>query len=422
MLAPVAASPHVVSSWQEAVAMVRNRSTDLRIAVDEILRAEALTREALGGALPTLNGSANLTFNMIRGDTLTFDTATLSASTVKVPDFDTYGASVTLDQPLFAPRAWHAIGTDKQNEIVARLSAEDRARLVIGAVADAIVGVVTAERVGEINRIGLRAALERLELARRRQALGAANALDVVRAGQDVEVARASVVSGDESLRKSRDALGLALGYPEPWGVPPSINLDALEQSAKSACPSAATVDERADIASAHASVEVAERNVDDATLRFSPTLDLISTFSATSVAQINTHHVGWTIAGVLTVPIWDGGVRYGFLRDARAQADEAYQRLDASKRSALVQVTQAKRDVTVAQDSLVVAQRARDLARDQERLSRSAFQAGVGTSLDLIESGRVLRDAEAQLALKEFDLVHARIAALLALAKCSIE
>ena len=119
-------------------------------------------------------------------------------------------------------------------------------------------------------------------------------------------------------------------------------------------------------------------------------------------------------------MPFYEGGAREGALRENRALADEATQRLEAARRAASVQVTQARRAVEVAEQNRRVAERARDLARETERLSRIAFQAGTGTSLDLIESGRRLREAELQLALQEFGLVQARIAALLAVSRCT--
>jgi outer membrane protein TolC len=303
---------------------------------------------------------------------------------------------------------------------VARLSAEDQKRLLTIALANAVVSVVTAERISEINRIGLRAALDRAQLAKRRMALGAGNALDTVRADQDVAVTRSAVVSGDESLRQARETLGLALGSTDPWGVPPSIDLNGVEASAKATCASAGTVEDRADIAAARQAAHVAGRNVDDVWLQFSPTVNFVSSFSVTSnISPFSQTHEAWTIAGVLTVPFFDGGLRYGALRETRAQADQSMQRLEAARRNATVQIRQARRSVDVAEDSRKVAERSRDLARETERLSRVAFQAGTGTSLDLIESGRRLREAESQLALQEFGLVQARLAALLALSRC---
>ncbi len=219
--------------------------------------------------------------------------------------------------------------------------------------------------------------------------------------------------------------MGLALGSADPWGVPPDINLNGVEASARATCAGAATLEERADIAAARGTTEIARRNVDDARLRFSPTVDLVSNFGMIgssgdpSATYASSRHEAWTIGGVLTVPFYDGGARYGFVRENRALEDEAMQRLEAARRAASVEVTQARRAVLVAEQNRVVAERSRDLARETERLSRIAFQAGSGTSLDLIESGRRLREAEIQLALQEFGLVRARIAALLSLSRC---
>jgi outer membrane protein TolC len=133
-----------------------------------------------------------------------------------------------------------------------------------------------------------------------------------------------------------------------------------------------------------------------------------------------NGKNAAWTIAGVLSIPFYDGGARYGALRDTRAQVDQSEQRLEAARRSATVEVIQAKRSVSVAEESRRVSEQARDLARETERLSRVSFAAGTGTSLDLIESGRRLREAESQLALQEFTLVQSRISALLTLSRCN--
>jgi outer membrane protein TolC len=415
MLEPIPVAPHIVSTWEEALAALRARSTDLRIALDEIERSEGQWREALAGSLPTVTGTGNITANLVRGELCN----PLTGACATTPDLYTYGGAVTLSQPIFAPRAWHSVGTANLARQAARLSAEDQKRLLTIGLANAVVSVVTAERLSEINRIGLRAALDRLALARRRMALGAGNALDVVRADQDVSVARAAVVTGDESLRQAREALGLALGSTEPWGVPPNINLNGLEASARASCSSASALDERADIAAAEKTSQIAKRNVNDVWLQFSPTVNLVSTFNAASLQFSNGLHEAWTIAGVLTVPFFEGGFRYGALRDTRAQADESLSRLEAARRTATVQIVQARRSVEVAEESRRVAEQARDLARETERLSRVAFQAGTGTSLDLIESGRRLREAESQLALQEFGLVQARIAALLALSRC---
>ena len=53
-------------------------------------------------------------------------------------------------------------------------------------------------------------------------------------------------------------------------------------------------------------------------------------------------------------------------------------------------------------------------------RLAARAFAAGAGTSFDLVDAGKAERNAELDLAVKEFDLIKARITAVLATATCT--
>lgn len=418
LLATVARPDKMVGSWQEAVRMLSTRSTELAIATAEVARAEGLTRQALGRALPVITAAGTVTHHLIRTDVQTVDLDSGSLVQRTVPASPTALAQLSLVQPILAPRTWYAIGTAERNEDAARLSIEDQQRLLVAGTANAIVGVVTTERVAEINRVSLRAALERLELTRRLQRLGSANRLDVVRAEQDVALARATLITGDESLRQAREALGLALGTSEPYGVTPSINLDGLETAARSTC-APAEVDERADVRSAMLAVELAEREVTDADLLYAPTADVSSTFTLSSEQLANTRQFAWSIQGVLSIPIWDGGVRYGARHSAEASVERERARLDGVRRDATLEANRARRGIEVAEQSGRVARKARDLAAETERLSRLAFQKGVGTSFDLIDSGRRLRESELDLTLREFRVVEARIAALLASARC---
>ncbi|MEO8876831.1 MAG: TolC family protein, partial [Polyangiaceae bacterium] len=263
-----------------------------------------------------------------------------------------------------------------------------------------------------------RAALERLDLTRRKQSLGAATGLDVVRAQQDVESARATLVTGDESLRQARESLGLALGVPDGIGVNPAISLDTLVDSAMGACKQTNSLEQRADIAASRARVDVASREVGDVNWQFAPTINGQSSLSETSVAAA-TPNPTWNIQAVLSWNIWDGGVRYGALRNAHVDEDEAVQNLTALRRNAQIQLVQAQRGVPVAEQTRKVAADARALAAEVDRLTQVGYMSGQGTSLELVVAASALRSAEINLALQDFALVKARVLALLQLANC---
>ena len=420
MLAPVPRPKVEIGNWEEALKHVRARSTDLRIAAQQIARAEAQSRIALAGALPTINGQGLYTHNLITNTTRQFAGAGgAQLKTVETPYPDYITGSLVASQPVLALRSWYAIGTADRNENVAHLTLEDTKRQIALNVANAIVGVVTAERVAELNRVGLSNALTRLELAVRRTTLGSGTGLDVVRARQDVETARATLVAGDESLRQSREALGLALGISEEVGVPPNVDLNGIESSARSSCKPAANVDERPDIAALREQTTVARRLVNDVKYQFAPTVDVRSSLATTSIDTGAAPNTTWNVQAVLTVPIFDGGIRYGNLRDTRAQEVIAGEKLEAARRQATIQVAQAQRGVSVAEDRRRVAAQTRDLAAENDRLTRTAYLEGRGTSLELVTAAQALREAEIQLALRDFEVVKARVLAILALASC---
>jgi multidrug efflux system outer membrane protein len=413
MLTPLPAPHRLVATWEDVLDLVRARSTDLRIAFDEVEKAEGQSRIALAGALTQLNGTGSLTHNFLQGTYPISATSNLSYPTKNVA-----AAQLGLIQPVIAPRAWYAIGTAHRAADAARMSLEDRKRILATDVAGALVAEIAAERIAELNRVGLRQALERLQLAHRREDLGSGTKLDVVRAEQDVDTARASLVTGDESARQDREALGLALGLPEQVGAAPGLNIDGLVNDTGTGCKLVTTVDSRADLRSLHTQVDVAARGVKDVWYQFSPSVNLQSTLSYSNDA-LAIPNTTWNIQGVLTVPLWDGGARYGELRQAKAQKDEAEQNLIAARRNVIIQIEQARRNVSVAEDSRKVAVDGEMHAQQVDHMTQVGFLTGQGTSLDLVISAAGLRQAQINRALRDFDLVRARIDALLALADC---
>jgi outer membrane protein TolC len=271
--------------------------------------------------------------------------------------------------------------------------------------------------------VSLGAALHTLELTRRRAQLGAASAVDVLRADQEVALARAQVVAADENVRRSRELLGLSLGSPEPWGIRPNIQLDALASEARKNCRPERSVERRPDIVAARAQVELAERGVDSIDRTYWPTVDALSTVTYWSHSDFtpNRENVTWTIGGVLTWTLYDGGARYGAQEANEARLRISRERLTQARRQATVEVTQAVRAIEVAEANLTVSGRSREIAAQSARLARIAFLNGMGTSFDLVETARRSREAELDFAIKEFEVLRARVGALLALASCDV-
>lgn len=422
MLAPIAPPKNVLTSWQQALALVRQNSTTLRNAAARVQQAEALARQQLSASLPTLTGNASVNYHILKGERAVATPNGLETATIPDPAL-TWQAGLNLRVPVFAPQAWYDHGTAKRSIEAQKLSNKELERQILGSLANAIIATITAERLAEVSRVSLRSALSTLDLNRRRSALGASSALDVLRVEEEVQRARAQVISADESLRKARESLGLALGRAETYGVVPDISLDQLANDARATCRQEANIDQRPDLRAARAEVEIAERRTKGIDWTYWPSVDAVSnlTYWSHDSTTPNGKHVTWTVGGVLTWQLYDGGLRYATRGVYEAELAVSKQNLTETRRQAEIEVAQAMRAVEVAEANLVVSAKARDISAETARLSRVAYMNGSGTSFDLVDTARRLREAELDLAIKEFEVMRAKIAALLALASCDV-
>jgi outer membrane protein TolC len=412
LLTPPPEAPRRIGSWDDALALIKAQSPDYITGAESVVRAEAQKRIALAAVLPILDGQGSYTHQ--------FYTAAFAIAGISIvsppPNLWTVGAG--LSWAAIDPRGIYRVGTASENIDVTKLSFSDQRRQIAMAVVHAMLATLAAERVAEVNRVSLRSSLERLALTQARLEYGQGTALDVDRGLVDAEGARRLIIAGDEALLQSREALGAALGSPLAISPPGGLDLDQFEVAVARTCHLNDEIDKRPDVAAARGQVDIAERRVHEAELLFSPTLSVGSQFADNNVAVLGPTKT-WDVQGLLTVPLYDGGARYGALRDARAAAEQARQNLVATRLSAIVGSAQAQRLVGVRQAAREVSRRQVDLDQRIDARTRDGYANGFGNSLDLVTSAQNLRQAQIDLAVLEYQVAEARVDAVLTNAEC---
>jgi outer membrane protein, multidrug efflux system len=419
LLSPIEKAPKTIRRWREALTLLRANSIDLGQAEQNVRQARARSSEALSRILPTLTASSQLQHHLLTGQAVDSN-----GNIITLPNPQTiFGASASLNVPIVDLLAWHDIKT--ANLDIRRLEQNqlDRERLVIVGLADALIGVVTSERLAEVSRLSLASALENLELTTRRSTLGVGLTLDVLRAEQEVARSRGQVVEANESLARARDALGLALGLTDPVGVENDLHLDELQVDARATCRRQSNVDARADMLAAAAASAVAQRQVSRIYKTFAPTLSAGSTLSYNAFSRFspNGDNTTWTIGAVLSWNLYDGGVRYAQKRLRAAEYENTELTRIGLRRKIEVEIRQAERLMDVAKNSLQIVTARRDSARKAARLAQFKFTSGNGSAFDLVTALQTMREAELDVTVKEFELVKSEVAAFLALASCDI-
>jgi outer membrane protein, multidrug efflux system len=420
MLVAPEEAPRHIASWDEALGLIRSQSPDYVTSFQSVKRVEAQKRVALAAVLPVLTaqGSYVHQFYTSAVPLLTPPANAPIPVTLVSPAPDTYGFNVAATWSVLNPRALYAVGTASESIDVAKLTFSEQRRQIALAVVHTMLATLAAERVAEVNRVGLRSGLERLALTQARLQFGQGTALDVDRGQQDVEAARALIISGDESLRETREALGVALGSAVSISPPGDLDLEQFENAVARTCKWNDDIDRRPDVAAARGQVDLARRSVRNAELLFAPFIDVESQFADANVSVLGPTKT-WNLGATITLPLYDGGARYGVLRDARAALEQSREALVRARLDAVVGSAQALRLVGVRQASRDVAKQQRDLAKRIDDRTRDGYAHGLGTSLDLVTSAQALRQAEIDLAILDFQVAEARADAVLTNGEC---
>jgi outer membrane protein TolC len=350
-------------------------------AVYEIRRAQALQREARAGYYPTLIGTG--TYTRLDSDRV-FGTTLLAAR-------DQLAANLTLTVPLVAPKQW-AAGSHATDSLEAtKKSTVEVQRQVALATGQAYLSVVAEKLVIETNERARDTAKKHYDFAHQRLVGGVGNRIDEVRAGQEVSTDEALVQSAYAALAKDEEALGVLAGSEGP--------LDSAEEPTLPEPPSLATglddARKRPDVVAEDARLRAARQITDDNWTEYAPYLVGIAQPFYQNPPTLSTPLTGWQAQLVLTVPFYDGGLRYGLGKEREALASEARVALEGSLRQARSEVRAAFEALRRADDALRASSDAARLANEALRLANIAYSAGATTNLEVIDAERRARDAD---------------------------
>ncbi len=397
-------------TFEQALQRAKAQNSNARIAEEEIARAEALVREAQAAWLPTLTGTANYT--RLEGDRT--EANPLGGPPIIVLPENSLNLSATLAMPLFAPKQWLASRRAKITADSYRFQEADVLRQLALSTGRAYLSVVEAHRQLEVADRARNNAKDHDDYAQERLRGGLGNRLDAVRSAQDLATTDVALRNQLVALSRAREALGILLSADAPVDAadipalpaPPSLK-PALEE-AKS----------RPDVAAAEARFRAADQQVQDSWSLYAPILTAAFTPFYQDPAETSVPTTGWSGSLVLSVPFYDGGLRYGQIREYKALAAEAREQLEAQLRQAGSDVRAAYQAMVHADEALDSAHRAAQLATEALKLAEDAYHAGAVTNLDVLDAERVQRDTAADEANAEDASRQARLELLAAAGK----
>ena len=153
----------------------------------------------------------------------------------------------------------------------------------------------------------------------------------------------------------------------------------------------------RPDVRASRQRAEAARRVLRDSWADYLPLLTaVVQPFYNSNTPNISTvPETGWQAQLVLTLPLFDGGARYGLHRERSAVYEESKVQLEGLLREARSEVRGAFEAVRRADESVQSARQAARLAHEALDMTMLAYREGATNDLEVVDAERRARDAD---------------------------
>jgi multidrug efflux system outer membrane protein len=239
-----------------------------------------------------------------------------------------------------------------------------------------------------------------LKLVQQRYDLGEISQLDLARAQAELATARSDSMTVERLRATSEHSLAVLLGKaPAQFSIAPNP-LVAVNLRIPAGLPSS-LLERRPDIAAAERAMAAANARIGVAKAAFFPSLTLTGAagFESDSLGSLfkwssRTFLLGPLTGTALNLPIFDGGKRKGDLANARAVYEENVATYRQQVLVAFQEVEDGLSDLRIFEEQTRTQAVAVDATARAAQLSRSQYNEGAVTYLDVIDAERSVLQA----------------------------
>jgi len=385
---------------EQALAELDSQSPTLVQVRSRVADARALATQARVPLVPTVVASGGYTRNSAdaRVDFSGTPLASLHPGALVIQPLAVWSVAGTVRVPLIVPNAW-ADWSAAERVVEAVVATAESARLQMRAsLAEAAWAAAAAEEIVAVSERAVSVAEEHQRSAARNVAAGTEAPLSLLKAQTEVVKRQSDLAQARANCERSHLALGVLLGKPEPTRV-----LLPTEPGSEAARDGESLVAEalqsRPELAAQAAQIRAAQAQATSARLRWLPQISGSGTVFAADVPYPTGKKDGWRLTLDALWPLYDGGLAFGKRDQAEAALVTARAAAESQRLNIVQEVQDTRRDVSVAKERLRLAEQQRDLATAAAASAKRTFEAGVASSLEVLDANDKLYQADVAMA-----------------------
>ena len=264
---------------------------------------------------------------------------------------------------------------------------------LIAAVANTYLTLLADDAQLEVARKTLESREQGFKLLKLKFDNGALSDYDLAQAVTLVEGARAAVALLQRQRMQGENALVLLVGQPLPPDLPPPRPLDAqgLMAELPAGLPSE-LLERRPDVRQAERQLQAANANIGAAKAAFFPRITLTGSIGLASGDLSNLFdQSGWQFAPRITLPIFDAGANQANLQVSEANRDIALAQYERAIQVAFREVADALAGRATYGEQLRAQQAQTQAEQKRSDLAELRFRNGVSSFLDVLDAQRAL-------------------------------
>lgn len=354
--------------------------------------AKAERRRTLSTLLPNFSVGATQTSQQV--DLVAFGFSSFPGIPAVVGPFGYQNVRAYFQQTVYDRTSLKNLKSSVESQKAAELSAEDARNLVVQAVSNAYLAVISDAARVEATQAQLNLAQALYDRAADQKRAGTVAGIDVLRADVERQTEQQRLLAQKNLVEKDKLTLSRVIGLPEgqQFSLSDSLPFAPLAASLDDLLRQA--YDKRADFRAAQASVRAAEYAIEAARAEhYWPSVVVQADFGDIGSTLADSHETYSVLAGV-RVPIYAGRRAQidteqaeTVLRTKKNALEDLHGRIDYEVRNALLDLQSAADQVAVAKNNV-------DLATETLTQARDRFAAGVVDNIEVVQAQQLLAAA----------------------------